>query len=106
MLWVEVDNYSFLGKHIPTPTSALTASRFKSNDPRSVRRYQRLLCNQYMKHKIFKTTKKLAKEFKTFLATTIATKDEQATFLASFQEKFNTHHKKTRQIWQSVDKQM
>jgi hypothetical protein len=106
MLWVEVDNYSFLGKHIPTTTSALTASRVKSNNPSSVRRYQRLLCNQYMKHKIFKTTKKLAQELKTFLATTIATKDKQATFLASFQEKFNTHHKQTRQIRQSVDKQM
>jgi hypothetical protein len=50
-----------------------------------------------MKSKIFKTTKKLAQELKTFLATTIATKDEHATFLASFQEKFNTHHKQTRQ---------
>jgi hypothetical protein len=106
MLWVEVDNYSFLGKHIPTTTSALTASRVKSNDPRSVRRYQRLLRNQYMKQKKIKTTKKLAQELKTFLATTIATTDERATFLASFQEKFNTHHKQTRQIRQSVDKQM
>jgi hypothetical protein len=106
MLWVELDNYSFLGKRIPTTTSALTASRVKSNDPRSVRRYQRLLRNQYMKQKYFKTTKKLAQELKTFLATTIAMTDERATFLASFQEKFNTHQKQTRQIWQSVDKQM
>jgi hypothetical protein len=59
-----------------------------------------------MKQKYFKTTEKLAQELKTFLATTIATIDERATFLASFKEKFNTHHKQTRQIWQSVDKQM
>jgi hypothetical protein len=57
MLWIEVDNYSFLGKHIPITTSPLTASRVKSNNPRSVRRYQRLLRNQYMKKKHFKTTK-------------------------------------------------
>jgi hypothetical protein len=105
MLWVEVDNYSFLGKHIPTTTSTLTASRVKSNDPRSVRHYQRLLRNEYMKQKKFKTTKKLAQELETFLATTIATTDKHATFLASFQEKFNTHHKQTGKILQSVDKQ-
>jgi hypothetical protein len=93
-----------LGKHIPTTTSALTASRVKSNNPRSIRRYQWLLRNQYMKYKFFKTTKKLAQELKTFLATTIATTDKHATFLASFKEKLNTHHKQTRQIRQSVDK--
>jgi hypothetical protein len=70
MLWIEVNNFSFLGKHIPTTTSPLTASRVKLNDPRSVRRYQRLLRNQYMKQKHFRTTKKLAQELKTFLATT------------------------------------
>jgi hypothetical protein len=62
MLWIEVKNYSFLGKHIPTTTSPLAANRVKSNDPISVRRYQRLLRNQYMKHKIFKKTKELAQE--------------------------------------------
>jgi hypothetical protein len=38
MLWIEVDNYSFLGRHIPTTTPPLAASRVKSNDPRSIRR--------------------------------------------------------------------
>jgi hypothetical protein len=106
ILWIEINNYSFLGKHIPTTTSPLAASRVKSNNPRSVRGYQRLLRNQYMKHKIFKTTKKLAQELKTFSATSTATTEERATFLTSFQDKFNTHHKQTGQIWQSVDKQM
>jgi hypothetical protein len=58
------------------------------------------------KQKTSEPKKKLTQKLKTFLATTIATTDEHATFLASFQEKFNTHHKQTRQIWQSVDKQM
>jgi hypothetical protein len=43
MLWIEVDNYSFLGKHIPTRTPPLAASRVKYNDPQSVRRYHELL---------------------------------------------------------------
>jgi hypothetical protein len=106
MLWIEVNIYSFLGKHISTTTSPLAASRVKSNNPRSVRRYQRLLHNQYIKHKIVKTTKKLAQEQEKFLATSTPTPEERATFLTSFQDKFNTHHKQTRQIRQSVDKQM
>ena len=106
MLWIEVDNYSFLGKHIPTRTSPLAASRVKSNDPRSVRRYHRILRNQYRKKHIFTTTKKLNKEKETFLATSTATKEERNKFLISFEKKFNSHHKLTRQIRQAVDKQM
>ena len=34
MLWVEIDNSSILGKHLPAPARA-QSSKVKSNDPRS-----------------------------------------------------------------------
>jgi hypothetical protein len=68
MLWIEVGNYSFLGKHISTTTPPLAASRVKSNDPQSVRRYHRLLRKQYKSEKVFKTYKKLKEEQELILA--------------------------------------
>ena len=76
MLWIEVDNYSFLGKHIPTTTPPLAVSRVKSNDPRSVRRYQRLVRKQYLQKKIFTLIKTLKHEQELFLTNTTANKKE------------------------------
>jgi hypothetical protein len=72
MIWIEDDNYSFLGKHIPTGTPPLAASRVKSNDPQSVRRYHRLLRKHYKSKKVFKTYKKLKEEQELILAATSA----------------------------------
>ena len=106
MLWFEVDNFSFLGKHIPTSTPSLTASRVKSNDPRSVKRYQRLLRKQYGKEKIFSTTKNLIRDIQTFNLPTATppTKEYRQNFLNTFKKKFDRHHKRTRDIRKSVDK--
>ena len=41
MLWVELDNSSTLGKFLPCPRKKIMASKVKSNDPRSRRRYHR-----------------------------------------------------------------
>jgi hypothetical protein len=106
MLWIEVDNYSFLGKHIPATTPPLAASRVKSNDPRSVRRYHRLLRKQYKSEKVIKTYKKLKEEQELILANKTATKAERHTILSAFKKKFNSYHKLTRQLRKSVDKQM
>ena len=108
MLWIEVDNFSFLGKHIPTSTPSLTASRVKSNDPRSVKRYQRLLRKQYGKEKIFSTTKNLIQDIQTFNLPTATppTKENRQDFLNTFRKKFDRHHKRTRDIRKSVDKKM
>jgi hypothetical protein len=106
MLWIEIDNYSFLGKHIPTKTPPLAASRVKSNDPRSVRRYHRLLRKQYKSKTVFKTYKKLKKEQELILANKTATKAEQHIILSALKKKINSYHKLTRQLRKSVNKQM
>jgi hypothetical protein len=110
MLWIEVDNYSFLGKHIPTRTPPLAASRVKSNDPRSVRQYHRLLRKQYRSEMVFKTYKKLKEEQELILANKTATSAERHIILSAFKKKFNSyhmkHHKLTQQLRKSVDKQM
>jgi hypothetical protein len=106
MLWIEVDNYSFLGNHIPTTTTPLAASRVKYNDPRSVRRYHCLLRKQYRSEKVFKTYKKLKEEQEVILANKTATKAKRHTILSSFKKKFNSYHKLTRQLRKSEYKQM
>jgi hypothetical protein len=106
MLWIEVDNYSSLGKHIPTITPPLAASRVKSNDPRSVRRYHCLPHKQYKSEKVFKTYMKLKKEQELILANKTATSAERHIILYTFKKKFNSYHKLTRQLRKSVDKQM
>jgi hypothetical protein len=84
----------------------LAASRVKSNDPRSVRRYHRLLRKQYRSKKVFKSYKKLKEEQELILANKTATKAERLTILSAFKKKFNSYHKLTQQLRKSVDKKM
>ena len=83
MLWLEVDNFSFLGKHIPTSTPPLAVSRVKSHDPRSRRRYQRLVRKAYKKHRVFKITENLAKAQAFFLTNDPTAYDKGVPFVAA-----------------------
>ena len=51
MLWVELDNCSILGKHLP-PSRKIIASRLKSNDPRSRKKYTRQVKKKYAEARI------------------------------------------------------
>ena len=59
MLWVEIDNSSILGKHLPSPPIA-HSSRVKSNDPRSRLKYNHQVKARYGKAAVFPKCRRLA----------------------------------------------
>ena len=65
MMWVELDNSSILGKHIPS-SHKINASKAKSTDPRARNKYNRRVKKRYAKAKVgFQCTalQDLVKEF-------------------------------------------
>ena len=65
MLWVELDNSSILGKHLPS-SRKIKASKVKSTDPRARNKYNRRVKRRYAEAKVgFQCTalQELVKEF-------------------------------------------
>ena len=65
MLWVELDNSSILGKHLPS-SRKVNASKVKSTDPRSRNKYNRRVKKRYAEAKVgFQCTalQEMVKEF-------------------------------------------
>ena len=61
ILWIEIDNYSILEKHIPFINKPIMAGRVKSRNPRSRKRYQNLVKQE------LHTKKKLQKQAYNFI---------------------------------------
>ena len=53
MLWVEIDNFSILGKDVPSSNQPIMVARVKLRDPRSRKRYHKLFHQEFRTKNLF-----------------------------------------------------
>ena len=66
MLWVEIDNYSILGKDIPLSTQSITTNPVDSKDPRVRKSFSIKVKKEYTRQNVFNIRRNIIKQVKEF----------------------------------------
>ena len=90
MLWIEVDNTSMLGKHIPHSTQPIKTGNLDAKDPRKRKRQIKGVKKIMAKKGLFKLYKKLVRGKQACLTETDIAK--RTALLQSYPAKFDTFH--------------
>ena len=98
MLWVEIDNSSILGKHLPAPARK-RSSTVKSNDPRSRQKYSHQVKSRYGKAAVFPRCRHLASMVQKIAA-------GQTKLIPRVTTAYNDLHKTTTDIRLDVEKHL
>ena len=104
MLWIEIDNYSILGKYVPFSNQPITTDIVKSRDPRSRKRYQKLVKQEFCTKILFHMKTNLQKQAYNF--TTVTSNTENKTLIPNYQKKFDQFHQIIRDTKAKVAKRM